>query len=95
MKYKNRLLVIAFLGVMALIFCSIALAASDLVTIVGEVNDARQIATEGEIFEVDDTPEGNDLVTNYISRSVEVTGRLRLEGDMRVITVKEFRVREE
>jgi hypothetical protein len=95
MKHKNRLLVIAFLGVMALIFCSIALAQSDIVTIVGEVNDARQIATEGEVFEVDDTPEGNDLVTNYISQSVEVTGRLRLEGDMRVITVKGFRVREE
>ena len=95
MKYKNRLMVIAFLGVMALIFCSIALAQSDIVKIVGEVNDARQIATEGEVFEVEDTPEGNDLVTNYISRSVEVTGRLRLEGDMRVITVKEFRVREE
>jgi hypothetical protein len=95
MKSNNRKLVIAFLGVTALTLCSIALAASDIVKIVGEVNDAHQIVTDGEVFEVDDTPEGNDLVTNYISQRVEVTGKLRIEGDMRVITVKEFRTMEE
>ncbi len=95
MKYNNRKLVIAFVGFAALTLCTFALAASDIVRIVGEVNDAHQIVTDGEVFEVDDTPEGNDLVTNYISQRVEVTGRLRIEGDMRVITVKEFRTMEE
>lgn len=95
MKHNHRTLVISFLGVAALTLCSIALAASDIVKIVGEVNDANQIVTEGEIFEVDDTPAGNELVTHYISQRVEVTGRLRIEGDMRVITVKEFRTLEE
>ena len=95
MKYHKRKMVMALLAVAALSLGSIALAASDIVRIIGEVNDAQQIVTDGEVFEVDDTPEGNDLVTNYISQRVEVTGRLRIEGDMRVITVKEFRTMEE
>ena len=92
MKLKNRNLVIVFVGVMTIILSSIPLAASDIVSIVGKVNDANQIIVDGEIFEVDDTPEGNDLVTNYISRKVEVTGKLRIEGDMRIIAVTEFKI---
>lgn len=92
MKRKNRILVIAFLGVMTLIFSSIPLAASDIVKIVGVVNDANQIIVDGEIFEVDDTSEGNDLVTNCIGQKVEVTGKLKIEGDMRIIAVTQFRI---
>ena len=67
-------------------------AASDTITIVGEVNDANQIVADGIIYEVDDTPQGNELVTNYISRKVEVTGNLRIEGDMRILAVKLFKL---
>ena len=91
MKHKNRILAIAaFLGVITLILSSIPLAASDVVKIVGKVNDANQVV-DGEIFEVDDTPEGNDLVTNFIGRKVEVIGKLKIEGDMRIIAVKQFK----
>jgi hypothetical protein len=93
MKHKNRILVIAaFFGVVSLILSTIPLTASDMIKIVGKVNDVNQIIVDGEIFEVDDTPEGNDLVTNYISRKVEVTGKLRIEGDMRIIAVTEFKI---
>jgi len=92
MKHKNRILVIAaFLGVMSFILSTIPLAASNVIKIVGKVNDANQVIVDGEIFEVDDTPEGNDLVTNFIGRKVEVIGKLKIEGDMRIIAVKQFK----
>ena len=57
---------------------------------VGEVNDTNQIISDGEIYEVDDTPQGDDLVKNYIGRKVRVTGKLRIEGDMRILEVTAF-----
>ena len=64
----------------------------DVVTIVGEVNNTNQIISDGEIYEVDDTPQGDDLVKNYIGKKVNVTGKLRIEGDMRIIDVTAFEV---
>ena len=40
--------------------------ATDIVTIIGEVNATNQIDVDGKIYEVDDTPAGDDLVKNYI-----------------------------
>ena len=62
------------------------------ITVVGVVNDSNQIVADGVIFEVDDTPEGDDLVANYIGKTVKVTGKLNLDGDMRIISVKSFEV---
>jgi len=81
----------AFLLVMTIIMSSAPLWAFDTITIVGEVNAANQIVADGVIYEVDDTAQGNELLTNYISRRVEVTGNLRIEGDMRIIAVKSFK----
>ena len=67
-------------------------SAFDVVTIVGEVNDSNQIVVDGEIYEVDDTPQGDALVKNHIGQKVKVTGKLRIEGDMRVLEVTEFEV---
>jgi hypothetical protein len=44
---------------------------------------------------VDDTQEGNNLVTKFKNKKVKVTGKLIIEGDMRIIAVKEFEVVEE
>ena len=71
---------------------SFPVLAFDVVTIVGEVNNASQIISDGEIYEVDDTPQGDDLVKNYIGRKVSATGKLRIEGDMRIIDVTAFEV---
>ena len=96
MKHKNRILILGVsLGVMTLLLSTIPLSASDMIKIVGKVNDANQIIVDGEIFEVDDTPEGNDLVTNYIGQKVEVIGKLKIEGDMRILAVKQFKTIEE
>jgi len=62
------------------------------VTIVGEVNHTNQIVVDDIIFEVDDTPEGDNLLTNFIGKKVKVTGLLIIDGDMRIIAVKSFEV---
>ncbi len=74
---------------------SFPVPAFDVVTIVGEVNDANQIISDGEIYEVDDTPQGDDLVKNHISKKVKVTAKMRIEGDMRILDVTAFKVIEE
>ena len=78
-----------------LIIGSFSVGAFDVVTIVGEVNGSNQIESEGEIYEIDDTPQGDDLVKNYIGKKVKVTGKLRIEGDMRVLDVTNFEVYKE
>lgn len=86
----------AIVAVVFLIFLSTAIIPSATmaadITIVGVVNDSNQIVADKVVFEVDDTPEGDDLVTNYIDKKVRVTGMLILEGDMRIISVKAFEV---
>ena len=66
--------------------------ATDIVTIIGKVNETNQIVVDGAIYEVDGTPAGDDLVKNYIHQKVEVSGKLSIEGDMRIIAVKSFKV---
>ena len=85
-------LLIAFVFFTVLNIGSFPVLAFDVITIVGKVSDANQIVSDGEIYEVDDTPHGDDLVKNYIGRKVKVTGKLRIEGDMRIIDVTGFEV---
>ena len=89
-KINVVFLVVIFLSVGRFIIPS-AILASDI-TVVGVVNDSNQIVANGVIFEVDSTPQGDHLVTNYIGKTVKVTGTLNIEGDMRIIFVKEFEV---
>jgi len=88
------IVIMAFFLLLGIVIIPSPLSASD-VTIVGEVNDSNQIVADEVIFEVDDTPEGKNLVTNYIGKTVKVTGKLNIEGDMRIIAVKKFEVVEE
>ena len=93
-KIKCSTFIAVFLF-LALIMGSFPILAFEVITIVGEVNDANQIVADGEIYDVDDTPQGDDLVKNYISQKVKVTGTLRTEEDMRIIAVTAFEVVEE
>ena len=61
-------------------------------TIVGEVNYSYQIMADGQIYEVANTAMGDDLVRNYIAKKVEVTGTVEKKGEMKIITVKSFKV---
>lgn len=62
------------------------------VTLVGEVNDNFQLYADGKIYEVANTPAGNDMVTAYISEKVEVIGSVEVIGEDFVLTVRSFKV---
>jgi hypothetical protein len=61
-------------------------------TIVGEVNYFYQIMADGQIYEVANTSMGDDLVINHIAEKVEVTGTVEEKEEMKIITVKSFKV---
>ena len=83
---------IALVFFVVLIIGSVPVSTFEVVTIVGEVNDANRIISDGEIYEVDDTPQGDDLVKSYIGQRVKVIGKLRIEGDVRNLDITELKV---
>jgi hypothetical protein len=91
-----RIFKIAFLislsFIVVFVFGSRPIQAFDVVTIVGEVNNTNQIISDGDIYEVDDTAQGDNLVKKYTGQKVKVTGKLRIEGDMRILEVTAFEV---
>jgi hypothetical protein len=62
------------------------------ITIIGTINDIHQIVTEaGEIYELAD----NDLaveLSGYVGQTVEVTGTLIEEDDVKTILVREYEI---
>jgi len=94
-RKTETVLLIAAVFFMVLNIGSFPVMAFDVITIVGEVNGTNQIVSDGEVFEVDDTPQGDDLVKNYIGKKVKVTGKLRIEGDMRIVDVTKFEITKE
>jgi hypothetical protein len=93
-KSKTATLIALFF-IMAPIIGTLPISAFDVITIVDEVNDANQIISDGEIYGVNDTPQGDDLVKNYMGQKVKVTGKMRIEGDMRIIDVRAIEFVEE
>ena len=90
MQQRNKIIFFGLLciSVTFLVLSYVAFAGD--ITIVGEVNDTQQIVADGQIYEVANTPEGDDLVTNYIAVKVKVTGTVEEKEDMKIITVKSF-----
>lgn len=74
-----------------LLFFSYPACATEI-TIVGEVNDTYQVVADGQIYEVANTALGDDLVMNYKALKVKVTGTVEEKEDMKIITVKSFKV---
>jgi hypothetical protein len=66
------------------------LAAS--VTITGEVNDNYQVVADDQIYEIADTPEGNELAENHISEKVEVVGSVQDNEDLKILTVVSYKI---
>ena len=75
---------------LAVIVAGAAYAKSEEVTLVGEINDAYQLVADNEVYDIDDTPLGDDLAQNYISMRVKVTGTVRQGEELRIIRVKSF-----
>ena len=70
-------------------------AQSAQVTVTGEINDTQQLVADGKIYDIADTPEGNDLVRNYISLKVKVIGVLQPGDEIDAIRVHAFEVVDE
>ena len=69
----------------------LAASASDMVTIEGEVNDNYQIVDgNGQVYEIADNIQGNELIDNYTGEKVRVTGTVAENDEGRIITVSSF-----
>ena len=85
-KWVQVVMILLFLAP----FAASVLAAE--VAIVGEVNDNYQIVSNGQIYEIADTPKGNELAENHISAKVKVTGNLEERDEMKIITVSDYQL---
>lgn len=71
----------------------LAAMAAEPMTIQGEVNENYQIVDgSGQVYEVADTAEGNDLVENHIGEKAKVTGTIEKDQDIQIITVTSFKI---
>ena len=73
----SRLLIGTFLILTAVCLITAPVAAG-MVTLVGEVNDNQQIVADNEIYEVEHSAVGDDLVLNYVAQKVKVVGQLKV-----------------
>ena len=81
-----------FIATVIAIFALLPVCWAAEVTIIGEVNDTRQIVADKQIYEVDQNALGDELVYDYISERVKVTGFISEKEDMKIITVTRFEV---
>jgi hypothetical protein len=88
--YQKVIPIASFILLFIGLFPTVCLA--DEVTIIGEVNDNYQIVANGQIYEVADNAIGSDLIKNYISQTVRVTGTIEETDDAKIITVATFKV---
>lgn len=72
------------------IFTSLAHTQSEKVTLVGEINDTHQLVTDGEIYDIADTPAGDTLAQDYISMKVKVIGTIEPGDELRIVRVISF-----
>jgi hypothetical protein len=93
-KMRNLMLkrIVVFISTLTAAFFFSPACRADVVTIIGEVNDAQQIVADNQLYEVADNALGDDLVYNYISEKVKVTGSVEERDDMKIITVMSFEV---
>ncbi len=90
---NHRNLRLVGLVLASMLFLSIAAPAlAGSVTIIGEVNEDYQLVANGQVYEIADTPKGNEMAENYINAKVKVTGTLEEKDEMKTITVINFEV---
>ena len=87
---KNKLVRLAM--VMLVVFCVAAPAFAAEMTLIGEVNDNYQLESDGQVYEIADTPKGNEMAENFISTKVKVTGTVEEKDNVKTITVVNFEV---
>ena len=92
MKTRHMKTNVCFIATVVAILFLLPVCWAAEVTIIGEVNDTRQIVADKQIYEVDENALGDELVYDHISERVKVTGYITEKDDMKIITVKSFKV---
>jgi hypothetical protein len=92
MKNYRKTRIIGTVLAILLFFCTAMPALAGNVTLIGEVDDNYQLVANGQIYEIADTPKGNELAENFISAKVKVTGSVEESNDMNTLTVASFEV---
>jgi hypothetical protein len=92
MRKITKIRWISLLLTVALFLSMTAPALAGEATLIGEVNDSYQLVVNGQIYEIADTPKGNEMAENFISSKVKVTGTVEEKNDIKTITVTDFQV---
>ena len=99
MNHKLRWIVSKFFSVIFIISTIFFMGATGIqaaeVTLVGEINDEYRLVADGEVYDIAETPVGDDLARNYISMKVQVTGTVEEGTEPEMITVRTFEVVDE
>lgn len=96
MKHTHRIQWTGLVLIVTLLICMAGqVFAAGEVTLIGEVNDSYQLVADGQIYEIADTPKGNEMAENHINAKVKVTGTVEGQNDMKTITVTDFQVMSE
>jgi len=84
----------AIVFLMAVIFSIVSAgwALAGDITLTGEVSDNYEIVADNQIYAIADTEKGRELVDNYISARVRVTGTVEEVDDMKIITVISYEI---
>jgi hypothetical protein len=90
-NYRNFKLISMVLAIFLFFSIAVPALAGD-VTLIGEVNENYQLVSNGQIYEIADTPKGNEMAENFISSKVKVTGTVEEKNEMKTITVINFEV---
>lgn len=93
MKHAAMKMMVVGIAIAMLMVVPFYAVAADTVTITGEINDSYQIIdTEGQVYEVADTTQGNELVENHIGEKAKVTGTIEQDQEVKIITVTAFQI---
>jgi len=90
---------IKYWGIVTAVLCLVLAvpveAMAEDVIVIGEINDTNQLVADGEIYDIADTPVGNDLIRNYIAVRVQVSGTITEGEELKIIRVTSFQVVDE
>lgn len=96
MRKGNNKIMVVLVALITIVIFPLAVSAADTVTIEGEVNDSYQIVdSNGQVYEIGETSQGNVLVENHMGEKAKVTGTLAKDGDAQIISVTKFEIVEE
>ena len=94
MRMKHFLKITSFIVPIGLSIAVAGICLAETATIIGEVNDDCQLveSENGQIYEVAENKIGDDLVNNYISQTVKVTGKVQIKDGIKYIIISHFEV---